>query len=78
MIRVLPEIAVLRLLLATGMVRVLGWPLLAAPGQPGRATQRMLLEFHGQMLSNRAFTRGSVVRLSPLIGIANAAGPALA
>ena len=41
-------------LLPTGMLRILGWPLLAALRQPGRATKRMLLEFHARMLGVRA------------------------
>jgi hypothetical protein len=62
-LRVVRMIAILRMLLATGMLRILGWPLLAALGQPGRATKRMLLDLHDQMLGLRAFSGGSLARL---------------
>jgi hypothetical protein len=68
---VLRMFRMLGMLLPTRMLRILGWPLLAAPGQPWRATERMVLEFHAQMLAARVSTARGAARLPHLIGIAN-------
>jgi hypothetical protein len=46
MLRVVWVVWVFPVFLATRVVRLLGWPLLAAPGQAGWATKRVLLGFH--------------------------------
>jgi hypothetical protein len=56
------------------MLLVLG-PLLAAPGEPGRAAKRMLLQFHRQMLGVRLSVAWSAPRFPPLIRVAKLERP---
>lgn len=64
------RMAILRMLLATGMVRILGWPLLTAPGQTGPGSKGMLLDLHARMLAARPWTAPRAGRVVPLIHVA--------
>lgn len=64
------RMAILRMLLATGMVRILGWPLLTAPGQTGPGSKGMLLDLHARMLAARPWTAPRARRVVRLIHVA--------
>jgi hypothetical protein len=68
MVRVLRVFRVLRM---RWVFRVLGWRLLAAPGESRRATKRVLFQFHAPMLGGRLSIAWSATRLAPLIRVAN-------
>ena len=46
-------VGMLRVVRMVWMLPILGWPLLAAPGQPGRTAKRMLLDLHAPMVAVR-------------------------
>ena len=70
MLGMLRLVAFLGMLPATGMVRILGWPLLAALGQAGWASMRMLLDLHARILSARASRSWAAASSPPLIRVA--------
>lgn len=76
MLRMLRVFWVFRVFRVLGMRRmlreipILGWPLLAAPGEPGRAAKRVLLDLHGPMVGGCASSAGAVAGVAHHIGIA--------
>jgi hypothetical protein len=68
--RVFGVLGVLGVLRMLGSVRILWRPLLAAPGQPGRAAKRMLLHFHAAMLAARVSIAWALADAAHLIRVA--------
>ena len=69
--RMLGVLPILRLLRELPIRRLLLLPLLVAPGQPRRAAQGMLLEFHAPILPLSPSNARATVCYASLIGIAN-------
>jgi hypothetical protein len=70
MCRVLGVVRMLRVFRTIRDLAILGRPLLAAPGQPGRAAKRVLLHLHAPMLAVRASNGRPTGHRQPLIGVA--------
>ena len=71
MFRMLGVLPILRLLRELPIRRLLLLPLLVAPGQPGRAAQRMLLDLHGPIVPLPPSTQGATASDASLIRVAN-------